>query len=101
MSSNTEGIIKMLCVLDKECLNASRIAVKAGLHEQTVHKYLGLLKENKLIRIGEWHKAGGKNNHWLAYYEWNPLKLPDAPKPKPLTGSQKTQAYRSRKAATF
>jgi hypothetical protein len=98
MSSNTIGIVEMLRFLDQEAHSVNELAEKSGLHPQTVRKFVGLLssKDRRLIRIAEWHKRG-TYRIWVPYYEWNPDKLPDAPKPKPLTRSQITQRYKERK----
>lgn len=71
------------------------IMAKTGAGEWAVRSYIGHLRREKLVRVGDWGLSP-KGARTRELYEWAPDER-DEPKPKPKTVAQRSRDARARR----
>jgi hypothetical protein len=77
-------------IIGKRAKTTTQIAKIAGRERQTTEKVVKRLHQNGEIHIRRWSR--GNNGPYVPHFFWGKGK--DAPKPIPLTNSEKTKRYR-------
>lgn len=71
-----------------------------GLSDKTVTRWIKAFHARKLVRIEHYQrtpKGGGGN--YIAYFEWNPDRLPDARRLQNYSSAERSRRYRAKKKA--
>jgi hypothetical protein len=97
MSANVIAVITFIESLQDEPRNIKEIKECTGLANATIQRYIRIFKNRKMIRVEDWHRYGG-NYRWIPSYVWNTEKLPDTPKPEPLSNVERNKRTKERLA---
>lgn len=94
--TNKVAVVIAIKALHEDACSLDMLQKVSGLGRELVRKYVKLFHRDRLVRIAEWHKVGN-NRNWTPYYEWNPNKLRDVPKPPRKSKTQINADYEAKR----
>lgn len=94
MSAAAELAAMVQILAEGDPVTREELSVRAGLDRSTVGRYLKYWRRMKCVRVAEYQR---RERHFVERLEWNFERKPDAPRPKPYSGAEKTRRYAERK----
>lgn len=89
------AFVSIMRLLESGPLSAAEVAHDAGCQWSAVRRCIHALKTAGIVHIAGWEKAKLTNGGpWVAQYTVN-VGAKDAPKPRPMTETEKTRRYRA------
>lgn len=94
MSIDIVATTTLIHALNDGTYSQLQLQEMTGMCNQSIGRWLRVLKAKHLIHVAEWHKHG---KVWVAYYQWG-YEEPDAVKPRALSNREHCQNYAARLA---